>query len=218
MRKNLDVVAGGSFLNRAEQFLQNQTDNDTRLALARALAPIAGDYDLIAIDCPPGNRGLQLTAAAAARFLFIPTKTDEGGLNGLKITAGIIGEVADINPNVELLGVVIFGSLASAKNVRREYRNDVASSLGVDVDSEVIFTSFVREADSTAYWARRGGLLAHELEEKVAKRPKWWELKRAGKQAVNDGPASATTVADDMAAIVDEFTARFSALSEGEQR
>ena len=38
-----------------------------RLALGRALEPIAGDYYLVLIDCPPGIEALQTTAAAAAR-------------------------------------------------------------------------------------------------------------------------------------------------------
>ncbi|MCU1548539.1 MAG: phosphopantetheine--protein transferase [Arthrobacter sp.] len=62
VRSNLDVIAGGPHLDDAAAFLgaKAQKDRDAaQLALARLLAEVAGEYDLVLLDCPPGNEPLQ---------------------------------------------------------------------------------------------------------------------------------------------------------------
>ena len=122
VRENLDVVPGGEYLVSAEQVLGANGPNskrDTRLSLAQVLAPVAREYDIILIDCPPGARPLQLAAAAAARFLLIPTKTDDGSLQGLAVTASVKGQIQDVNPGLEALGVILFATGSGSRQIRR---------------------------------------------------------------------------------------------------
>jgi cellulose biosynthesis protein BcsQ len=69
VRPNLDVIAGGPHLDDAAAFLgaKAQKDRDAaQLALAKLLARVAREYDLVLLDCPPGNEPLQAAAVAAA--------------------------------------------------------------------------------------------------------------------------------------------------------
>jgi cellulose biosynthesis protein BcsQ len=56
VRTNLDVIAGGPHLDDAAAFLgaKAQKDRDAALlALVKLLASLAGEYDLVLLDCPP---------------------------------------------------------------------------------------------------------------------------------------------------------------------
>ncbi|MFK4637225.1 ParA family protein [Paenarthrobacter histidinolovorans] len=78
IRPNLDVVPGGLHLDQAAAGLVSLAGKDARrakLALAAALSPVADQYDIIFIDCPPGNEPLQLAALGAAAQIIVPTKT-----------------------------------------------------------------------------------------------------------------------------------------------
>lgn len=84
IRENLDVIVGGAALHGAAAALAAaQRGADARDALARVLVPIAHDYDLILVDCPPGNESLQTAAIGAARWVIAPSKADEGTGRGL---------------------------------------------------------------------------------------------------------------------------------------
>jgi hypothetical protein len=86
VRPNLDVVPGGAELDQAAAGLIAQGSKDgskAKLALARSLAPIAANYDIIFIDCPPGNEPLQVAALGAASYVVVPAKTDKAGREGL---------------------------------------------------------------------------------------------------------------------------------------
>lgn len=37
-------------------------------------AGVAGEYDLVLMDCPPGNEPLQAAAVAASRYALVPLK------------------------------------------------------------------------------------------------------------------------------------------------
>ena len=85
VRPNLDVLIGGHHLDAAAAALSSRASKDTRgarLILAQLLAVIAGNYDLVLIDCPPGNEPLQAAAAAAARWALVPVKTDQSSQKG----------------------------------------------------------------------------------------------------------------------------------------
>ena len=67
---NPDVIAGGAHLDDAAAFFgaKAQKDRDAvQLALAKLLAGVAGEYDLVLLDCPPGNELLQVAAVIAVR-------------------------------------------------------------------------------------------------------------------------------------------------------
>ena len=211
VRENLDVYAGGPALDQATAGLASQAQKDpqgAKLALATVLAPIAGDYDMVIIDCPPGDEMLQTAAVAAARFALVPVKSDKSSRKGLSAVASRLDAVLDLNPNLDLLGVVLVDIGSTATAVQREAREQIAELFNSDHD--VVFASTVRHSEATAQAAREKGLLVHELDAKVRQGPKWYEIRR-GARAETMSPRSASSVADDLQAVAQEVVARISA-------
>ncbi|MEV8042087.1 ParA family protein [Arthrobacter sp. NPDC080082] len=211
VRPNLDVVPGGSSLDEAGAGLISQSSRDGRkskLALARSLAPIAADYDIILIDCPPGNEPLQVAALGAAAYVVVPTKTDKAGREGLLGVAKRLDTVLDVNPNLDLLGVIITATSSTATNVHRTTRESITETFG---DDSVLFKGMVRHAEAPAQAARDRGVLIHELEEQVKAAPKWWEVRKGTAEAGQSQPRSAANVAEDLYQVTHELVARLEA-------
>lgn len=211
VRVNLDVVPGGSHLDQAAAGLVSLAGRDARkakLALATALTPLADQYDIILIDCPPGNEPLQLAALGAAARIIVPTKTDRGGREGLLGVAKRLESVIDVNPDIDLLGVIIAATSSAAKSVQRTVRDSIIEAFGTD---EVLFTNMVRHAEAPAQAVRERGLLVHELEEQVNSGPKWYEILRGTAASSLHQPKSAGNVAEDLHRITQELVERLEA-------
>jgi len=211
VRPHLDVLVGGYHLNAAAAALTNKAGRDPRaaqLALAEILTPIAGAYDLVLIDCPPGNEPLQSAAVAAARWAVVPVKTDHSSRKGLLDVARRLDDVMDVNPDLDLLGVVLVGVGSSAHKVKQTARDLIGVALAGD---ERILTASVRHSEATAQAARERGLLVHELDEQVRQAPAWWKIRRGEATSESAGPRTATSVADDLQALAKEIVDRITA-------
>ncbi|MGR7028188.1 ParA family protein [Geodermatophilus sp. URMC 62] len=204
VRPNLDVACGGEQLDELSDALEAGHGGGVT-ALAAALAQVAESYDLVLIDCPPGNKPLQRLGLAAARWLVIPTKSDDGSRLGLAKVARLFTEIREeVNPWIELLGVVLFGVGSTATRVQ----NSVRADLGQDLDNPgIVFISTIRHAEAAAYDARKRGQLMHELERDVATAPKWHERFKTGRKAETLA-ASAGTVAGDYQRLAEELIDR----------
>lgn len=212
VRENLDVLPGGPALERATAGLAVQANKDpdgAKLALANVLAPIAGDYDMIILDCPPGDETLQTAAVAAARWALVPVKTDRSSRKGLTAVAARLDAVLGVNPRLDLLGVVLVATGTSATAIQREARDHIADLFGADHD--VTFTATIRHSEATAQATRERGLLVHELDEKVRSGPKWYEIRKGNAAPQLLAPRTAGPVADDMHAVTQELVARVTA-------
>lgn len=212
VRPNLDVLVGGAQLDMAAAGLTMKAQKDpagAKLALAEGLAPIAAEYDLVLIDCPPGQETLQQAALAAARWALIPVKTDASSRKGLRDVARRLRAVLDVNPDLDLLGVVLFGVNRSAHRVSESARSAIAADLG---DTGSVFTASIRHVEAAAQETRDRGLLVHELERAVQAGPTWWEVRRSGRTE-DDGPRvrSAGGLAEDFHALGQEIIARITA-------
>lgn len=208
VRPNLDVLPGGSDLDMAAAGLTMKAQKApaaAKLALAERLEEVAGEYDLILIDCPPGQETLQQAALAAARWALIPVKTDASSRKGLRDVARRLDAVVDINPDLDLLGVVLFGVNRSARRVSETARAAIASDVG---DPRVVLASTIRHVEAAAQETRERGLLVHELEEAVLAGPKWWELRRSKLEDGGPRVRSATGLAEDFQALGSELIAR----------
>jgi len=217
VRENLDVLVGGARLDMAAAGLTMRSHKDPRgakTALADVVAGYVEDYDLVLVDCPPGQETLQQAALAAARWALIPVKTDASSRKGLRDVARRLEAVVDINPDLDLLGVVLFGVNRAARRVSDAARAAITDDLG---SPDALFTTAIRHAEAAAQETRDRGLLAYELEEAVLAAPKWYERLRvaaAGQPAGGgEGPRSrsATGLAEDFQALGEEIIARISA-------
>jgi cellulose biosynthesis protein BcsQ len=202
----LDVIVGGEYLAGVSAALSN--DPDRRLnSLARTLAVLAPRYDIVLIDCPPGDKTLQVAGAAASRWLITPVRGDAASAKGLDLLTGRMDEVMAVNPAVELLGVVLFGIERNAKRVDSDSRADIAVRL--DSDAEV-FNTTIRHSSAVAQQTRARGLLVHELDEVSRSQAKWFEIIRGEAPAAPAVTRTASSVADDLHNLALEIIDRIS--------
>src|SRR5690606_7144094 len=86
VRPNLDVVPGGPALIDIVSFAWSRQQRDPNDSLGRmletSLNELVNHYDLVMIDTPPGDAPLIEAALRVAGSLVIPTKVDEGSLDG----------------------------------------------------------------------------------------------------------------------------------------
>jgi chromosome partitioning protein len=205
VRENLDVLAGGNELNDLAAELtrpgRGGAESPTPV-LAASLTQIAEDYDLIFIDSPPGGDVLQHLILTTARWIIVPTRSDDASRIGLRDVAKRYLEAREDNPDLTLLGVVLFGVNISATRITGQAREALARDLNGAVP---VLESMVRYVEAAATDARNRGQLVHELEKTVAAQPRWFELRRnpEGKK-IAALAASATPLASDYAAVARE--------------
>ena len=196
VRPGLDVLPGGKFTAQLMDAFQGDSGRQGKMrgGVARTLATIAPNYDIILIDTPPSEAGWTAIEEAmlASRWIIAPVKPEPKSIRGLKSLAQrIIGVQAD-NPTVALLGVVLFGIPSNATNVDRQSRTLLQESLqGI----APVFEGSIRDVVAADADASFRGLAAHELAAKAASQSPFWERLRhkgAGK-STSDEPRIATS-------------------------
>ena len=162
IRPNLDVVPGGTAVATAASYLltSGAANPDAATRLAKAIADVADDYQLILLDCPPGENAIQLQALRTARWLMIPTQPDTASLQGLAHVAHLIRGVRPDNPTLELLGVVLFPVPVNATAIKAQARATLQTIVG---EAAPVFNSVIRQAQAAAVQARTRGQLVFEL-------------------------------------------------------
>lgn len=164
VRPNLDFVFGGRGLEQLGSLARSTMVDELPSGsvageFARALSDVADDYDLIILDCPPGNGEIQDMALAVARWVLIPTKTDQASLDGLLAVGPRVKRARRTNPQLRYAGVVVTAHNVAATRVLREVRGMLAQ-LG---DTVPMMKTTIRHSQTAAYDCRARGQLAHEL-------------------------------------------------------
>jgi chromosome partitioning protein len=76
-------------------------------ALARALAPIVPEYDVILIDCQPSLGLLTVNALTACDGVIIPMECEYFALRGIALLMESFNKVRErLNPKLEIIGVL----------------------------------------------------------------------------------------------------------------
>lgn len=213
IRPNLDVVPGGEHTAEMVGTLttRGRRSGDTSRALHDALLPISEGYDLIFIDCPPGEEVLQVMGLNAARFVIIPTMSDEASVDGLGRVARLFGGIqGSTNPDLELLGIVAFRIGSRSERIAAELRDSIVST---GVDPDLLFRARIRDVQGPAQTARKVGKLVHELEAQLpearARRLAWLRDGRDGGRNRPEVVAeSAPGLAGDYQQLAEEVTDR----------
>ncbi len=206
VRPGLDVICGGARLDDLEDIIagRSRRTEDARHLLASALAPLAEGYDLIVIDTPPTRPVLLQLALAATRWVVVPTKSDRGSIEGLRALAEQLVRVRATNPDVEILGAVLFDTGTSATRIRSNAADDISAVLG---GAGELFGSVVRHAEGVAVDARERGLLVHEIAAAVSNAEPWWLALKEGRKPQRL-PGTAPALADDYVLLTQEILQR----------
>jgi chromosome partitioning protein len=216
VRPQLDVVCGGARLEDLTPLMVSRLQHRGRRSfrvLGDVLAPLAADYELVFIDCPPESTILSDLALAASRWVLMPTRSDLGGLVGMSLVAERFRLAREINPRLSLLGVVLFGTGSRSRAIHHEALEAIDRAFGGDSPR---FQTIIRYAERTAQDARRLGKLAHELEIELAAQPAWWEALRMDIRTPRVS-ATAASVAGDYRALGVEVLTALQAAEEAER-
>ncbi|CAN5223048.1 hypothetical protein BH11ACT2_BH11ACT2_17570 [soil metagenome] len=103
--ENLDVIPANIDLSAAEVHLINEVARET--ILARVLAKVSDQYDIILIDCQPSLGLLTVNALTAAHGVLIPLECEFFALRGVALLVETIDKVRErLNPAITLDGIL----------------------------------------------------------------------------------------------------------------
>lgn len=134
--EGLDVMPANIDLSAAEVHLVNEVARET--ILARVLRQVAGEYDVILIDCQPSLGLLTVNALTASHGVLIPLECEFFALRGVALLIETIEKVRDrLNPAIELDGLL--ATMYDARTLHsREVLERVVEAFGDDVLETVI--------------------------------------------------------------------------------
>ncbi|MCK2032140.1 ParA family protein [Microbacterium sp. KSW4-4] len=134
--RGLDVLPANIDLSAAEVHLVNEVARET--ILARVLRQVAGEYDVILIDCQPSLGLLTVNALTAAHGVIIPLECEFFALRGVALLIETIDKVRDrLNPSIEMDGLL--ATMYDPRTLHsREVLERVVEAFGDDVLETVI--------------------------------------------------------------------------------
>jgi len=134
--EGLDLIPANIDLSAAEVHLVNEVARET--ILSRVLRQVAGEYDVILIDCQPSLGLLTVNALTAAHGVLIPLECEFFALRGVALLIETIDKVRDrLNPSITLDGLL--ATMYDARTLHsREVLERVVEAFGDDVLETVI--------------------------------------------------------------------------------
>ena len=101
----MDLLPSNIDLSAAEIQLVNEVAREH--VLARALAPVLPDYDIVLIDCQPSLGLLTLNALTAAQSVIIPLECEFFALRGVALLMQTVDKVKQrLNPQLQVEGIL----------------------------------------------------------------------------------------------------------------
>lgn len=215
VRPGLDVAPGGPALaDLAGVMFSRAARGGAGIAgtMHKSIEAIADQYDLILIDTPPGERALVEAAMTVASAVLIPTRADDGSIDGIALIAERFTAARENNPDLQLAGVLLFAVGSRSRRLESRVRRTIEGIVGPDP----IFSARVRHMESAAVDARHKGLLVHELEDAaVADRRARLAALRAGTAPEGELLVrNAEGLASDYEDVTRELLTRLSAMEE----
>jgi len=217
VRPGLDVVPAGEFTEdlatllsaRRNKAAGNEAAQAELLLLGQVLGGVAGEYHLVVLDTPPAGGVLLDAALAVVRWLLIPTRRDAGSIQGLVRVARRFAEMRDtVNPELEVLGVVLFDFGAGHRRMVSDVRASLSASLG---ETAPVLKAFVRSAPRASGDMRNAGQLAYEYEAARARAMRSEEGPRPWEPGAVPFGANAPGLAEDYTRLTEEILGTVSA-------
>lgn len=151
LRLNLDLLPASIDLAVAEMELQNAVRRD--YVLTEVLAPAAGAYDVVLIDCPPSLSLLTVNALTAADEVLIPLVPEYLAARGLGLLLDSIGRMrkAKLNPRLRIAGVIL-----TMVDARTTHGRETAESIRRHLDGQVALLGEVKRSIKASEAAAAG--------------------------------------------------------------
>ncbi len=143
----VDMIPSSSLMSSIEFDLFSKWQRE--IILKKCLAPIIarGYYDYVLIDAPPTLGGWVMNIMCASDFVVIPVEASPWGLFGLANMFEFIGQVKNIAPTLEVLGIAI-----TKADERKNYFKQTLETLK-ETDATRLFEAYIR-VDSAIEWAQ----------------------------------------------------------------
>ena len=139
VRPNIDVIASEVDLAAAEPELA--AIDDRQQILRWKFAPIAGNYDVVLLDCPPSLGLLTMNALALASEVVVPMQAHFLSLQGVGKLLETVGLVCrSVNPSLRVTGIIL---------CMHEGQTTLAREIVSDLES---FFEHARTSGSDAPW------------------------------------------------------------------
>jgi chromosome partitioning protein len=107
------------------------------LTLKKALREVAGDYDLVLIDCPPALGLLTVNALVASDYALLSAEAQYFAMQGVEQALEVIDLARDsLNPDLQWLGVVL-----NIADMRTRHSREAFESLREHYDDKLIETT-----------------------------------------------------------------------------
>lgn len=218
VRENLDVVKGGQEMRALTFHVMSKGGNPAFLAswLTASLEPIAERYDLILVDTSPGEHTLVQGVLSVASGLIITTNSDDASKDGFVTTADLFVNARELNPDLALVGAVMFNIGSGFRKIARETRESLEGMLG---NAAPVFGQWIRSQVGAAKDARAKGLLVHEMEAQVqeASRERLRALREGKPVTAGFYSSNVSGLAEDYARLAEEILIRINELEAGEE-
>ncbi|QTX04977.1 ParA family protein [Agromyces archimandritae] len=142
----LDVIPANIDLSAAEVHLVSEVAREQ--ILAGVLRRVAGDYDVILIDCQPSLGLLTVNALTASHGVLIPLECEYFALRGVALLIETIDKVRDrLNPAIKLDGIL--ATMFDSRTLHsREVLERVVEAFG-DTVLETVISRTVKFPDAT---------------------------------------------------------------------
>lgn len=133
---NLDIIPGHINLSAAEVELVTEMSRETKLK--KALSGVAGNYNVIMIDCPPSLGLLTINSLTAADSVLIPLQCEYYAMEGLGQLLNTVRLIREsLNEDLELEGILL---------TMHDPRNNLSKEVQKQVEeylSESIFKTII---------------------------------------------------------------------------
>jgi chromosome partitioning protein len=142
----MDLLPSNIDLSAAEvQLVQEVAREQT---LARVLAPVIREYDVVLIDCQPSLGLLTINALTASDGVIVPLECEYFALRGVALLKDTIDKVGErLNPRLRIIGLL--GTMFDGRTLHgREVLQTLVDGWGDDVFHTVIRRT-VKFSDST---------------------------------------------------------------------
>lgn len=143
----LDIIPSSPLMSSVEfeLFAKWQRELILKKCLERTRA--GGYYDYILIDSPPTLGGWVMNIMCASDFVVIPVEASPWGLFGLANMFDFLGQVKNLNPRLEVLGIAI-----TKADERKNYFKQTLQTLK-SFEAARLFETYIR-VDSAIEWAQ----------------------------------------------------------------
>lgn len=145
--ENLNLIPSSTLMSGIEYELFTKWNREFILKKGLDQIKKTGEYDYILIDAPPTLGGWVVNILAASDYLVIPVEASPWGLFGLANMFEFVGDIKELAPELEILGIAI-----TKVDARKNYFKQTIESLK-EIPDVHVFESFIR-VDSSIEWAQ----------------------------------------------------------------